>query len=406
MIHVTSEIKPLKKVLLHRPGEELLNIIPERLTDLLFDDIPYLKIAQKEHDAFAEVLRQNGVETVYIEELMAETLDQRPEIRMLFLKQFVEEADINSNYYTNLIIDYLNENYPKNIDLVNKLIAGMRLNELPKEKANTLIDHVQSYESTMLLNPLPNLYFQRDPFSSIGSGISLHKMHTKTRSRETIFAEYIFNYHKDYKDTKKYYDRYEFDSIEGGDVMNLNEKTLVIGISERTSPDAIETLAKKCFADPECMIEEVYAVTIPKSRAFMHLDTVFTQIDYNKFTVHPLIVGPMKVFRLTDSGNRKINITEINKPLDEILKEILKLDHVDLLPCGGGDIIAASREQWNDGSNTLCISPGKIITYERNEVTNEYLRSKGLTVLEIPSCELSRGRGGPRCMSMPLVRED
>ncbi len=405
-IHVTSEIKPLKKVLLHRPGKELLNLTPDTLGELLFDDIPFLKVAQQEHDAFAKILKDNGVEVVYLEDLMAETLDLNPGLRERFLKQFLKEANITGKKYTSLIVDYLNTNYPDNYDFVLKTMEGMRLSELPKSEATTLIDRVTDYEEVMLLAPLPNLYFQRDPFASVGNGVLLHKMYSKTRSRETIYDEYIFNYHPDYKDVPQYYDRYDADHIEGGDVLNLNETTLAIGISQRTNPDAIEKAAHKIFADENSKIRTIYAFYIPKSRAFMHLDTVFTQIDYDKFTYHPGILGTLQVFKLTPGVEGNINIEEINDTLSHILEQALQLDHVELIPCGGGDMIAAAREQWNDGSNTLCIAPGVIVVYERNDVTNEVLRQHGLKVIEMPSAELSRGRGGPRCMSMPLIRED
>lgn len=404
-INVKSEIKPLKKVLLHRPGKELLNITPDNLQELLFDDIPYLKIAQQEHDCFAKILKDNGVEVVYLEDLMAEVLDENPDIRDSFIMQFINEGNVDSDYYVKLLLDYFNTNYKNNKDLVLKLIEGVRLNEFPKEKAITLEDYICNYDDELILNPLPNLYFQRDPFTSIGNGVSIHRMYYKTRCRETIFAEYIFKYHKDFKDTKKYYDRYLADSVEGGDILNLSENAIAIGISQRTSPDALELIANNLFNDPDCSIKEVYGFVIPKSRAFMHLDTVFTQIDYDKFTVHPSVVGVIRVFKLT-KGIDKIDIEEINDKLDRILAMILKLDKVELLPCGGNDMIAAKREQWNDGSNTLCISPGKVIAYQRNEVSNAYLRQHGIEVIEMPSCELSRGRGGPRCMSMPLYRDD
>ena len=405
-IHVTSEIKPLKKVLLHRPGNELLNLTPDTLEELLFDDIPFLKIAQQEHDAFSKILRDNGVEVVYLENLVAEVFDLYPEVREQFLRQFLKEANITGDKYTKLIIEYLNENYPSNLELVLKTMEGMRLSELPKEEATTLIDRVENYDEVMLLDPLPNLYFQRDPFASVGNGVLLHKMYSKTRSRETIYDEYVFKYHPDFKDVPLYYSRNDVDHIEGGDVLNLNESTLAIGISQRTNPDAIERTAKRIFADENSLIKTIYAFHIPKSRAFMHLDTVFTQIDYDKFTYHPAILGTLQVFKLTPGKDGQVDIEEINDTLQHVLEKALNLDHVELIPCGGGDMIAAAREQWNDGSNTLCIAPGVIVVYERNDVTNEVLRQHGLKVLEMPSCELSRGRGGPRCMSMPLIRED
>lgn len=403
-IHVTSEINELKKVLLHRPGKELLNLTPDKLEELLFDDIPYLKKAQEEHDYFAQVLRDNGVEVVYLEKLMADVLNSDEILRHTFISQFLVEANITGDYYTYLISEYLDNNYKDNYDLVLKTMEGMRLSELPREKANTLIDLVNNNEDEMLLEPLPNLYFQRDPFSSIGEGISINAMNSKTRSRETIYAEYIFNYHPDYRGVTKYYNRKSVDHIEGGDILNLSENVLAIGISQRTNPDAVEKIARRCFRDQNCKINLVLAFVIPKSRAFMHLDTVFTQVDINKFTIHPDILGPLQVFKLSP-GEEGVKITEEIDTLENILAKALNLNNVELLICGGGDNIAAAREQWNDASNTLCIAPGKIIVYDRNEETNKYLRAKGLQVIEIPSSELSRGRGGPRCMSMPLIRK-
>ena len=192
--------------------------------------------------------------------------------------------------------------------------------------------------------------------------------------------------------------------IEGGDILNINDKVLAIGISQRTEPDAIDAIAKNIFNDPTSPIETILAFNIPNSRAFMHLDTVFTQIDVDKFTIHPGIMGPLTVFEITAAGEG-IKVKEVNGTLESILETYVG-HPVELIPCGGGDRIAAEREQWNDGSNTLCIAPGKIVVYERNDVTNKVLRDKGLDLIIVPSAELSRGRGGPRCMSMPLIRAE
>lgn len=405
-IHVTSEISTLKKVLLHRPGNELLNLTPQNLDELLFDDIPFLKIAQKEHDHFAQVLRDNGVEVVYIEDLMAEVLDHDPSLREPFIRQFIMEGGITGHKYTELLFAYLNNNFPGNKELVLKLIEGTRLIELPLSEPDTLIDMVEDRHRVLLLKPLPNLYFQRDTFASVGDGALLHKMYSATRSRETIFAEYIFNHHPDYKGfVKKYFDRYDVDHIEGGDVHNISKDTLLIGISQRTNSDAIQKVARNLFADPESSIRTIYAFNIPHSRAYMHLDTVFSQVDEYKFVYHPGMLDDFRAYRLTPGENGRMNIEKVEDDLETILCSILKTDKVTLIPCGGGDYIAGEREQWNDGSNALTIAPGKAIVYERNEITNELLRKNGIELLEIPSSELSRGRGGPRCMSMPLWRE-
>ena len=356
-VNVKSEIKPLKKVLLHRPGKELLNLTPNTLEELLFDDIPFLKVAQEEHDAFAQALRDNGVEVVYLENLMAEVLDANPALREQFLKQFIEEAGIRTERYQKIIFDYLNDNYESNIDLVLKCMEGVNLTELHTDKSNSLVDLV-SEASKMVVAPMPNLYFTRDPFAMIGNGVSINRMYSVTRNRETIFAEYIFTHHPDFKDVPQYYSRYSAFHIEGGDILNINEHVLAIGISQRTEPDAIDEIAHNIFKDETSPVDTILAFNIPNNRAMMHLDTVFTQIDVDKFTIHPGIMGPLTVFEITPEGEG-IKVKETSGTLEEVLEKYVGMP-VTLIPCAGGDRIAAEREQWNDGSNTLCIAPGRV----------------------------------------------
>ena len=408
MIHVTSEIKPLKEVLVHRPGKELLNLTPDTLGRLLFDDIPYLKDAQAEHDEFVQILRDNGIKVVYLENLMAETLDANPQIRPSFIRQFIYEAGVRTPMYKDLLFDYLNS-FTDNLELVLKTMEGIKVKELGRRKKdieNSLVDLV-SEEGKFLAEPMPNLYFTRDPFASVGDGVVLNKMYSVTRGRETIYAEYIFNYHPKYIDkVEKFYSRENPFSIEGGDVLNLNEHLLAIGISQRTSAEAIDLLAKNMFKSENCKIDTILAFKIPECRAFMHLDTVFTQIDVDKFTYHPGIMNSLEVYEITRGENEDdVKVKQKRGSLEKILEEYLKID-VTLIPCAGGDKIASEREQWNDGTNTLCIAPGVVVVYNRNNITNEILRAYGIKVYEMNSAELSRGRGGPRCMSMPLIRED
>ncbi len=401
-VNVKSEIMPLKKVLLHRPGDELLNLTPNTLEELLFDDIPFLKVAQEEHDAFAKILRDEGVEVVYLEDLMAEVLDTYPELREKFLKQWIFEAGIRTERYQKIIYDYINDNYPTNKEMVLKTMAGINLQELHTDKSNSLVDLV-SDSSKLVCAPMPNLYFTRDPFAMIGNGVSINRMYAHTRNRETIYGDYIFKYHPDFQNVPQYYERDYTFHIEGGDILNINDKVLAIGISQRTEPDAIDQIAKDIF-ESDSPIETILAFNIPNSRAFMHLDTVFTQIDYDKFTIHPGIMGPLTVFEITPDGNGGTKIRERDEDLESILTEYVG-QPVQLIPCGGGDRIAAEREQWNDGSNTLCVRPGTVVVYQRNNVTNDVLYKNGINCLVMPSAELSRGRGGPRCMSMPAWRE-
>ena len=411
VINVKSEIGPLKKVLLHRPGNELLNLTPDTLGRLLFDDIPFLPEAQKEHDEFARILKENGIEVVYLEDLMAEVLGLSDEIEDKFIRQFIYEAGIRTPKYKNLVFDFL-KSFKNKKELVLKTIEGIKVEEIShakREVEQSLVDFVGE-ESDFLADPMPNLYFTRDPFASAGNGVILNKMYSVTRSRETIYAEYIFNYHPEYKDKiNKYYDRYLPYHIEGGDVLNLNNHILAVGISQRTEAGAIDELAKNLFKNPDCEIDTILAFNIPESRAFMHLDTVFTQIDYDKFTYHPGIMDTLQVFEITEGdipdSDEDLNVVELNGSLEEILEKYLKRK-ITLIPCAGGEKISAEREQWNDGTNTLCIAPGVVVVYDRNNITNNILREHGIKVFEMPSAELSRGRGGPRCMSMPLVRED
>ena len=406
-ICVRSEIKPLKKVLLHRPGRELLHLTPDRLPELLFDDIPFLKVAQQEHDAFAQILRSNGTEVVYLEDLMAEVLKLHPEQTKPFLYQWLSEANIKTRRWQDKLYEYLIGNFEGKA-LVEKTMEGITLKEMGGASAYSLQDLIAPADD-LIVDPMPNLYFTRDPFASVGTGVFLHKMRFPTRCRETIYADYIFRFHPDFEGlVKRYYDRDGHANIEGGDVLNLTEDTLAIGISQRTSPDAIEEASRNLFADPEAKIRTVLAFDIPSCRAFMHLDTVFTQIDYDKYTIHPAILGPLTVYEITPgvSDPTDLHIRRIDSKLEDILAKYTRTDHVKLINCGGDDLIASAREQWNDGSNTLCIAPGKIVVYERNDVTNAILRDEGIQVLEMPSAELSRGRGGPRCMSMPIIRAE
>lgn len=402
-IHVYNEIGRLKKVLLHRPGDEFLNLTPNTLQRLLFDDIPYLKKAQEEHDAFAKALRDEGVEVVYLVDLMAETLDANPRIKDKFIKQFIREGGVTSDIVFDLVYKYLSH-FKDNKTLVSKCIAGIDSEDLKGYRPSSGFFATRDI-GKMILDPLPNLYAPRDPFASIGKGVSIHKMYSVTRSRETIFAEYIFKYHPEYKLTPRYYERTYPYSIEGGDIEVLSDEVIAIGISERTEPDAINLLAKKIFSMYRTKFKYILAFDIPDERSFMHLDTVLTRVDVNKFTVHSQVMEVTKVFEIT-RGKKDLNIKELNMPLDKLLKKYLKLKTIELIKCGGGKRIPAEREQWSDGANLLAIRPGVAIAYDRNHVSNEVFRKHGIKIIEIPSSELSRGRGGPHCMSMALERED
>ncbi len=405
ILNVYSEIGKLKKVLLHRPGKEIENLTPDLMDRLLFDDIPYLEVARQEHDEFANILRSNDVEVLYLENMAAESVKDVG-IKEAFVDEFIKEANIDSSKKRELVKEYV-LGFSNERDMIDKMMEGIRKEEIRDYKKTSLTDILDS-NYPFIVDPMPNLYFTRDPFATIGQGISLNHMRTVTRNRETLFSKYIFKYHPEYKDknTPIWFDRDNKTSIEGGDELILSDKVIAIGISERTDAYSIETIAKNIFEKDE-KFEVVLAFDIPKKRAFMHLDTVFTMVDYDKFTIHPEIEGPLTVYSITRGGkDLKLDIKKETMCLSDILKKYLEVDEVTLIRCGAGNIIDAGREQWNDGSNTLAIGPGEVIVYSRNHVTNKLLEENGIKIHCMPSSELSRGRGGPRCMSMPLFREN
>ena len=405
-IQVNSEIGRLKTVLLKRPGKELENLVPDHLSGLLFDDIPYLKVAQEEHDKFAQTLRDEGVEVVYLEKLAAEAIADI-DVREQFIDDILAESQKTVLGHEAEIKTFFAKLSDQ--ELIDKIMAGVRKEEI-ELKTTHLVEYMDD-RYPFYLDPMPNLYFTRDPQASVGRGMTINRMYWRARHRESLFMTYILKYHPRFKDADVpvWLDRNSPFNIEGGDELILSKEALAIGISERTSAQAIERLARNIFKDESTTFKKVIAIEIPNSRTFMHLDTVFTMIDYDKFTVHSAIFkeeNNMNLFTIEyDEAKDDIKITHSNK-LRETLADVLGVEKIEFIPTGNGDVIDGAREQWNDGSNTLCIRPGVVVTYDRNYVSNQLLRDKGIKVLEITGSELVRGRGGPRCMSQPLFRED
>ncbi len=399
-VNIFSEIGKLKQVIVHRPGRELENLVPDYLDRLLFDDIPFLEAAQKEHDEFAKILEDNGVEVLYLERLVTEAIDAAG-VKEQFVEEWLSETGLSKGATYDAIREDLLK-YDDTFEMVLKTMEGYTKTEVEVSDSVSLADSITG-DYPFLVDPMPNLYFTRDPFATIGNGVSINHMYAETRNRETLYGKYIFDFHPNFKDTETYYKRDAETRIEGGDILILSEKTLAIGISQRTDARSIETLAKNIFGTTS--YDEVLAFSIAENRKFMHLDTVFTMVDYDKFTIHPEIEGDLQVFSVTKDGEG-VKIEEKVDTLENILAEALEIEKVELIRCGGGDPVIAAREQWNDGSNTLTIAPGVVIVYNRNTVTNKLLREAGITVHEFDGSELVRGRGGPRCMSMPVYREN
>ena len=396
-----SEIGKLNKVLLHRIGDEIEGLVPDNFERLLFDDIPYLKVAQQEHDKFADVLRENDVEVIYYVDETVKALRDR-KVRERFVKEFVSESDIHSDAVKEALEEYLMSMSVK--DMVEKTISGVKKSEL-SVKSTSLADYISS-GYPYYTDPMPNLYFTRDQGACVGDGVSIHRMSTAARRREALLLKYMFRYDSSFapEGTNIWYDYDQAYSMEGGDVLVLSDEIVAIGLSQRTTVAGIEQFARNILN--KSSFRKILVFDIPKCRAFMHLDTVFTMVDFDKFTIHPEIEGPLQLFEITLDREGNAHFSSIQDELANILKNELGLPAVDLIRCGGDDAQAAQREQWNDGSNTLAIAPGVVVTYERNYVTNDLLDKKGIKVLTISSSELSRGRGGPRCMSCPVNRDD
>lgn len=404
---VFSEVGPLKKVLLHRPGKEMETLTPEVLETLLFEDIPWLKKLQIEHDGFADALRGAGCRVYYYADLLKEVLEDSG-VASVAADHLVSTGRIPQTRLKEEIRELLVSMDSR--DLADVMICGLKKDAVPHSDEEKRLSWWIQEDFPFYINPLPNLYFTRDPGAMIGSGLALSAMQTGARSRETFLLDLIRRFHPMFASIEDnlWYSPDMGDSLEGGDVMVLSDSAVAVGASVRSGSDAIETLARRLF-EGDSGIREVLVIRIPAARAYMHLDTVFTMVDRDSFTLFPGVADEIRVFRLTPSGGSgdgvkdgSIRIREAES-LEKGIAGILGMP-VRILKSGGKDRGAAAREQWNDSANTLAVKPGTVITYNRNTASNEALEKAGINVLEIEGSELVRGRGGPRCMSMPLLR--
>lgn len=403
-LSIKSEIGTLKRVLMHRPGKELERIVPDDLTESLFEDIPWLKRMQEEHDGFADILRDKGVEIFYVEDLLKDVIKEKA-VRETLICQLIDQNPSSGTYIDGFLTEYLMG--LRSEKLADALISGVLQKELSHlDRHLVLTDYLKDPEPyAFYLNPLPNLYFMRDPAVVVHDGMSISAMATRTRKRESQYLSLIYDHHPLFSASKneKFYDHKNFFSLEGGDVLVLGPHAVAVGCSQRTEVQAVEELAKNLFQAGRG-ITKVLAIRLPLNRAFMHLDTVFTMVNHDQFIVYPGIFEALDTVIMSAGKQGTIKYQQ-ERSLKKALENVLGLDSIQLIESGGGNPVVAAREQWNDSTNTLAIAPGVIVAYSRNERSNEVLLENGIDVIGIEASELVRGRGGPRCMTMPLHRQ-
>lgn len=399
--NVGSEVGQLRRAIVHRPGLELSRLTPDNIESLLFDDVVWASKAKEEHDGFAEALRERDVEVHYYSDLLAQTLDL-PAGREFVLDRLCTPQLLGPGLVAP-VRELLEAQDGRT--LASALIGGMLKADLHPAHAHSLKWNMLKADD-FILPPLPNHLFQRDNSAWIYGGVSIHPMAMAARRRETIHSRAIYRYHPRFagQGFPVWFGGDEEDhlpaSLEGGDILVLGGGAVFIGMGERTSPPAVEMLARNLFAGGE--VHQVIVTELPRSRAFMHLDTVMTMVDAETFVVYPHLEPHLRAWRLrpTDDGTAVEHLDD----LWDALAGAMGIDKVRVLSSEDGRR-AAAREQWDDGNNFLAVAPGVIVGYERNVATNAMLSRAGIDVVAVAGSELGRGRGGPRCMTCPVVRD-
>jgi arginine deiminase len=392
---VDSEVGPLRTVLLHRPGNELKRLTPRNNDQLLFDSIPWVDRAQQEHDAFAEVLRGRGVEVLLLVEALEAALeDDRAHGAGV-------HAAVDERRLGQALADSL-RSYLSGVDastLAEVLTGGVTFEELPAAEGTSLVRKMH-HPHDFAVDPLPNLLFTRDSSVWIADRVAISSLAMPARRRETALLDLIYAYHPRFRHAARAYGAHSA-PVEGGDVMLLAPGVLAVGVGERTTAAGAESLARSVFADN--LAHTVLAVPIEQTRATMHLDTVCTMVDRDAVVMYPLARDSLVAFTMRPDGAGSLSVSG-PEPFLHAAAEAMGIEKMRVIDTGL-DPVTAEREQWDDGNNTLALAPGVVVGYERNLETNARLEDAGIEVLPIAGSELGSGRGGPRCMSCPIVRD-
>ncbi|OFB44755.1 arginine deiminase [Mycolicibacterium sp. (ex Dasyatis americana)] len=391
-----SEVGTLRAVILHRPGPELQRLTPRNNDALLFDGLPWVAKAQREHDAFADVLRSRGVEVLLLADLLTESLAHSGAARMHGISAAVDARRLGVPLAQELS-SYLRTLSP--VDLAHILMAGMTFNEVPFHGAELSLVRLMHHGGDFVIEPLPNLLFTRDSSFWIGPRVAITSLALPARVRETSLTDVIYAHHPRFLGVRRAYESRSA-PVEGGDVLLLGPGVVAVGVGERTTPAGAEALARSLFDDD--LAHTVLAVPIRQERAQMHLDTVCTMVDVDAVVMYPNIVDSLSAFTIhrTEAGIR----IDDEVPFVAAAAEAMGIEQLRVIDTGL-DPVTAEREQWDDGNNTLAVAPGVVVAYERNSETNARLADSGIEVLPIEASELGTGRGGPRCMSCPAARD-